>query len=127
MPSASVGIACANKIPSSPMISLISFRTSFGFLFCLLKIEGFVVTPSIGYRSHNLLIASIFASSINNFIFLISYNVCSLLPIISSCVFLLSTLKNAEYPATRTMRSVCFSGCFCASSNVSLETILYCT
>ena len=56
-----------------------------------------------------------------------SYKVCSVLPIISSCVFLESTLKKALYPATRTMRSLCFSGCFCASINVSLETILYCT
>ena len=32
------------------------------------KIDGFVVTPSIGYRSYNLRISSIFASSISNFI-----------------------------------------------------------
>ena len=57
----------------------------------------------------------------------VNYNVCSVLPIISSCVFLDNTLKNALYPATRTIRSLCFSGCFWASIRVSLDTILYCT
>ena len=33
-------------------------------------------------------------------------NACSVLPIISSCVFLESTLKNALYPATRTIKSL---------------------
>ena len=38
-----------------------------------------------------------------------------------------NTLNNALYPATRTIRSLCFSGCFWASIRVSLDTILYCT
>ena len=38
-----------------------------------------------------------------------------------------STVKNAEYPATLTIRSLCFSGCFWASISVSRETTLYWT
>lgn len=60
-------------------------------------------------------------------IFQYFYNVCSVRSMISSCVALDRTLKKAEYPVTRTIRSLCFSGCLCASSSVSLDTTLYCT
>lgn len=93
------------RISLYPVLSLISFA-------------------SVAYRIH--LIKSVFNSFFRLFTF--SYiKDCSVLPIISSCVFLESTLKKALYPATRTIKSLCFSGCFCASIKVSLETMLYCT
>ena len=93
------------RISLYPVLSLISFA-------------------SVAYRIH--LIRSVFNHFYNLFTF--SYiKDCSVLPIISSCVFLESTLKKALYPATRTIRSLCFSGCFCASIKVSLDTMLYCT
>ena len=87
------------RISLYPVLSLISFA-------------------SVAYRIH--LTRSVF----NHFSYIKD---CSVLPIISSCVFLESTLKKALYPATRTIKSLCFSGCFCASIKVSLETMLYCT
>lgn len=93
------------RISLYPVLSLISFA-------------------SVAYKIH--LIKSVFNSFFKSFTF--SYiKDCSVLPIISSCVFLESTLKKALYPATRTIKSLCFSGCFCASIKVSLETMLYCT
>ena len=93
------------RISLYPVLSLISFA-------------------SVAYRIH--LIKSVFNTFFELFTF--SYiNDCSVLPIISSCVFLESTLKKALYPATRTIKSLWFSGCFCASIKVSLETMLYCT
>lgn len=93
------------RISLYPVLSLISFA-------------------SVAYKIH--LIKSVFNSFFKPFTF--SYiKDCSVLPIISSCVFLESTLKKALYPATRTIKSLCFSGCFCASIKVSLETMLYCT
>ena len=93
------------RISLYPVLSLISFA-------------------SVAYRIH--LIRSVFNHFYNLFTF--SYiKDCSVLPIISSCVFLESTLKKALYPATRTIKSLWFSGCFCASIKVSLETMLYCT
>ena len=93
------------RISLYPVLSLISFA-------------------SVAYRIH--LIKHIFNSFFKLFKF--SYiKDCSVLPIISSCVFLESTLKKALYPATRTIKSLCFSGCFCASIKVSLDTMLYCT
>lgn len=56
-----------------------------------------------------------------------SYSVCSVRSMMSSCVCRDSTLKNALYPATRTIRSRCFSGCACASRSVSRLTTLNCT
>ena len=93
------------RISLYPVLSLISFA-------------------SVAYRIH--LIKFVF----NRFYKLFTYYYikdCSVLPIISSCVFLESTLKKALYPATRTIKSLWFSGCFCASIKVSLETMLYCT
>ena len=40
----------------------------------------------------------------------LTYSTCSVRSMMSSCVALESTLKNALYPATRTMRSLCASG-----------------
>ena len=93
------------RISLYPVLSLISFA-------------------SVAYRIH--LIKCIFNLFFNIFTFIYIKD-CSVLPIISSCVFLESTLKKALYPATRTIRSLCFSGCFCASIKVSLDTMLYCT
>lgn len=93
------------RISLYPVLSLISFA-------------------SVAYRIH--LIKRIFNSFFKLFTFFYIKD-CSVLPIISSCVFLESTLKKALYPATRTIKSLCFSGCFCASIKVSLETMLYCT
>ena len=93
------------RISLYPVLSLISFA-------------------SVAYRIH--LIKSVFNTFFKLFTFYY-INDCSVLPIISSCVFLESTLKKALYPATRTIKSLCFSGCFCASIKVSLETMLYCT
>ena len=93
------------RISLYPVLSLISFA-------------------SVAYRIH--LIKSAFNTFFKLFTFSYTKD-CSVLPIISSCVFLESTLKNAEYPATRTIKSLCFSGCFCASIKVSLDTMLYCT
>lgn len=91
------------RISLYPVLSLISFA-------------------SVAYRIH--LMKSVFNRFYKSFTF--SYiKDCSVLPIISSCVFLESTLKKALYPATRTIKSLCFSGCFCASIKVSLETMLY--
>lgn len=93
------------RISLYPVLSLISFA-------------------SVAYRIH--LIKSVFNTFFKLFTFSYTKD-CSVLPIISSCVFLESTLKKALYPATRTIKSLCFSGCFCASIKVSLETMLYCT
>ena len=93
------------RISLYPVLSLISFA-------------------SVAYRIH--LIKCIFNLFFNIFTFIYIKD-CSVLPIISSCVFLDSTLKKALYPATRTIKSLCFSGCFCASIKVSLDTMLYCT
>ena len=93
------------RISLYPVLSLISFA-------------------SVAYRIH--LIKHIFNSFFKLFTFSYTKD-CSVLPIISSCVFLESTLKKALYPATRTIKSLWFSGCFCASIKVSLETMLYCT
>lgn len=93
------------RISLYPVLSLISFA-------------------SVAYRIH--LIKSVFNSFFKLFTFSYTKD-CSVLPIISSCVFLESTLKKALYPATRTIKSLWFSGCFCASIKVSLETMLYCT
>ena len=93
------------RISLYPVLSLISFA-------------------SVAYRIH--LIKCIFNLFFNIFTFIYIKD-CSVRPIISSCVFLESTLKKALYPATRTIRSLCFSGCFCASIKVSLDTMLYCT
>ena len=93
------------RISLYPVLSLISFA-------------------SVAYRIH--LIKSAFNTFFKLFTFSYTKD-CSVLPIISSCVFLESTLKKALYPATRTIKSLCFSGCFCASIKVSLETMLYCT
>lgn len=93
------------RISLYPVLSLISFA-------------------SVAYRIH--LIKSVFNTFFKLFTFYY-INDCSVLPIISSCVFLESTLKKALYPATRTIKSLWFSGCFCASIKVSLETMLYCT
>ena len=93
------------RISLYPVLSLISFA-------------------SVAYRIH--LIKCIFNLFFNKFTFIYIKD-CSVRPIISSCVFLESTLKKALYPATRTIKSLCFSGCFCASIKVSLDTMLYCT
>ena len=93
------------RISLYPVLSLISFA-------------------SVAYRIH--LIKSAFNTFFKLFTFSYTKD-CSVLPIISSCVFLESTLKKALYPATRTIKSLWFSGCFCASIKVSLETMLYCT
>lgn len=93
------------RISLYPVLSLISFA-------------------SVVYRIH--LAKSIFNYFFKEFSFIYIKD-CSVRPIISSCVFLESTLKKALYPATRTIKSLCFSGCFCASIKVSLETMLYCT
>ena len=105
LPSRNNLASTTTRISLYPVLSLISFA-------------------SVAYRIH--LIKSVFNSFFKLFTF--SYiKDCSVLPIISSCVFLESTLKKALYPATRTIKSLCFSGCFCASIKVSLETMLYCT
>ena len=105
LPSRNNLASTTTRISLYPVLSLISFA-------------------SVAYRIH--LIKSVFNSFFKSFTF--SYiKDCSVRPIISSCVFLESTLKKALYPATRTIRSLCFSGCFCASIKVSLDTMLYCT
>jgi hypothetical protein len=53
------------------------------------------------------------------------HNTCSVRAIMSFCVSGERVLKNAEYPATRTTKSRWFSGCCCASINVSRSTTLY--
>lgn len=76
------------RISLYPVLSLISFA-------------------SVAYRIH--LIKTVF----NSFFKLFSFSYIkdrSILPIISSCVFLESTLKKALYPATRTIKSLWFSG-----------------
>ena len=93
------------RISLYPVLSLISFA-------------------SVAYRIH--LTRLVFNTFFSLFHFFYIKD-CSVLPIISSCVFLESTLKKALYPATRTIKSLCFSGCFCASIKVSLDTMLYCT
>ena len=93
------------RISLYPVLSLISFA-------------------SVAYRIH--LIKFVFNHFYKLFTFYLFLSVVSLPPI-SSCVFLESTLKKALYPATRTIKSLWFSGCFCASIKVSLETMLYCT
>lgn len=93
------------RISLYPVLSLISFA-------------------SVAYRIH--LIKSVFNSFfqiiyifLHQRLFYSTYNI--ILRIFRS------TLKKALYPATRTIKSLWFSGCFCASIKVSLETMLYCT
>ena len=105
LPSRNNLASTTTRISLYPVLSLISFA-------------------SVAYRIH--LIKCIFNLFFNIFTFIYIKD-CSVLPIISSCVFLDSTLKKALYPATRTIKSLCFSGCFCASIKVSLDTMLYCT
>lgn len=105
LPSRNNLASTTTRISLYPVLSLISFA-------------------SVAYRIH--LIKCIFNLFFSLFTFIYIKD-CSVLPIISSCVFLDSTLKKALYPATRTIKSLCFSGCFCASIKVSLETMLYCT
>ena len=90
------------RISLYPVLSLISFA-------------------SVAYRIH--LIKFVF----NRFYKLFTFSYikdCSVLPIISSCVFLESTLKKALYPATRTIKSGYFCGFFCASSRIPWSTIV---
>lgn len=105
LPSRNNLASTTTRISLYPVLSLISFA-------------------SVAYRIH--LIKSVFNYFFKGFSFIYIKD-CSVRPIISSCVFLESTLKKALYPATRTIKSLCFSGCFCASIKVSLETMLYCT
>lgn len=105
LPSRNNLASTTTRISLYPVLSLISFA-------------------SVAYRIH--LIKCIFNPFFNIFTFIYIKD-CSVRPIISSCVFLESTLKKALYPATRTIKSLCFSGCFCASIKVSLDTMLYCT
>lgn len=105
LPSRNNLASTTTRISLYPVLSLISFA-------------------SVAYRIHP--IKRIFNIFFKKFSFIYIKD-CSVLPIISSCVFLESTLKKALYPATRTIRSLCFSGCFCASIKVSLDTMLYCT
>lgn len=105
LPSRNNLASTTTRISLYPVLSLISFA-------------------SVAYRVH--LIKCIFNLFFNIFTFIYIKD-CSVRPIISSCVFLDSTLKKALYPATRTIKSLCFSGCFCASIKVSLDTMLYCT
>lgn len=105
LPSRNNLASTTTRISLYPVLSLISFA-------------------SVAYRIH--LTQFVFNCFFNLFTFIYIKD-CSVRPIISSCVFLESTLKKALYPATRTIKSLCFSGCFCASSKVSLETMLYCT
>ena len=105
LPSRNNLASTTTRISLYPVLSLISFA-------------------SVAYRIH--LIKCIFNLFFYIFTFIYIKD-CSVLPIISSCVFLDSTLKKALYPATRTIKSLCFSGCFCASIKVSLDIMLYCT
>lgn len=105
LPSRNNLASTTTRISLYPVLSLISFA-------------------SVAYRIH--LIKCIFNIFFSLFTFIYIKD-CSVRPIISSCVFLDSTLKKALYPATRTIKSLCFSGCFCASIKVSLDTMLYCT
>ena len=93
------------RISLYPVLSLISFA-------------------SVAYRIH--LIKFVF-NRFTNYLHFLTLKIVLFYLIISSCVFLESTLKKALYPATRTIKSLWFSGCFCASIKVSLETMLYCT
>ena len=90
------------RISLYPVLSLISFA-------------------SVAYRIH--LIKSAFNTFFKLFTFSYTKD-CSVLPIISSCVFLESTLKKALYPATRTIKSLCFSGCTFASFRSSALTLV---
>ena len=105
LPSRNNLASTTTRISLYPVLSLISFA-------------------SVAYRIH--LTKSVFNYFFKEFSFIYIKD-CSVLPIISSCVFLDSTLKKALYPATRTIKSLCFSGYFCASIKVSLDTMLYCT
>lgn len=105
LPSRNNLASTTTRISLYPVLSLISFA-------------------SVVYRIH--LAKPVFNYFFKGFSFIYIKD-CSVRPIISSCVFLESTLKKALYPATRTIKSLCFSGCFCASIKVSLETMLYCT
>lgn len=105
LPSRNNLASTTTRISLYPVLSLISFA-------------------SVAYRIH--LTKSVFNYFFKEFSFIYIKD-CSVRPIISSCVFLDSTLKKALYPATRTIKSLCFSGCFCASIKVSLDTMLYCT
>lgn len=105
LPSRNNLASTTTRISLYPVLSLISFA-------------------SVAYRIH--LTKSVFNYFFKEFSFIYIKD-CSVRPIISSCVFLESTLKKALYPATRTIKSLCFSGCFCASIKVSLDTMLYCT
>lgn len=105
LPSRNNLASTTTRISLYPVLSLISFA-------------------SVVYRIH--LTKSVFNYFFKEFSFIYIKD-CSVRPIISSCVFLESTLKKALYPATRTIKSLCFSGCFCASIKVSLDTMLYCT
>ena len=62
-----------------------------------LAIVGFEVTPARGNTRAHFFISSKFkVSSINSIYIPLYYKVCSVRPIISSCVALDSTLKKAE-------------------------------
>ena len=105
LPSRNNLASTTTRISLYPVLSLISFA-------------------SVAYRIH---LTWLVFNTFFQFISFFYIKDCSVRPIISSCVFLDSTLKKALYPATRTIKSLCFSGCFCASIKVSLDTMLYCT